>query len=821
MPCKFQSLAGPWRFLHREHWYPAQVPGCIHTDLLRNGLIPDPFWGANEQRLQWIEEEDWIYRVEFDLQLDDCEHIELVADGLDTVAEVRLNDVLIGQTDNMFIRYRFDVRAAIKPIGNVLEVRFTSPLKIIRERQQPGDAKEWNDPVGGSSHLRKQPSSFGWDWGPRFVTSGIYLPIGLEGWDYNRIDSVRVHQIHEAGEVQLRLRPELMTSKPVNYRGSISLDGTVLERFAGLSVRIRAPRLWWPNRHGDQPIYDLQLEAVAADGRTIDRWEKRIGLRIIELDRHQGALGESFQFRVNGRPIFAKGANWIPAHSFVTEASPEMYKDLIDSAAEVGMNMVRVWGGGIYEKDLFYDLCDEKGLLVWQDFMFACALYPDDKAFLESVRREAIFQVKRLAHHASLALWCGNNELELKPEEIRKTTKRRRAYKRIFYNLLPGIVAAHDGTTAYWPASPHNPAGYVKGPNSERGGDSHLWDVWHLRKPAKHYETQATRFCSEFGMQSYSSPQVAATYCSPDKFSIQAPEMANHQKNAAGDEIIFDYVSKRYPRPTDYAASAYLSQLNQAYCIKVAVEHFRRLAPRTMGALYWQLNDCWPGASWSSIEFGGRWKALHYAASRFFAPALVSAHVPGDEFVDNGEGLRGTIRDVHLYTIFDGPIDRMAKLRWSLASLDGEVIRSDEKEVMLRYGESILQHSLDLQAELARYGPHNLILRVELLDRDELLSQQIAFFTAPKHLHLQQGQIDASFYPKTVGLFDLVLRSDVFHFAVMIDFEGIDYRLSDNFVDLLPGEDQRIEVRTAAALADLQAALRTTSLFEQVRTATF
>src|ERR1700736_1613413 len=292
MPCKFQSLAGPWRFLHREHWYPAQVPGCIHTDLLRNGLIPDPFWGANEQRLQWIEEEDWIYRVEFDLQLDDCEHIELVADGLDTVAEVRLNDVLIGQTDNMFIRYRFDVRAAIKPIGNVLEVRFTSPLKIIRERQPPGDAKEWNYPVGGSSHLRKQPSSFGWDWGPRFVTSGIYLPIGLEGWDYNRIDSVRVHQIHEAGEVQLRLRPELMTSKPVNYRGSISLDGTVLERFAGLSVRIRVPRLWWPNRHGDQPIYDLQLEAVAADGRTIDRWEKRIGVRIIELDRHQGALGE-------------------------------------------------------------------------------------------------------------------------------------------------------------------------------------------------------------------------------------------------------------------------------------------------------------------------------------------------------------------------------------------------------------------------------------------------------------------------------------------------------------------------------------------------
>jgi len=331
-------------------------------DPFRNGLIPDPFWGANERHLQWIEERDWIYRIEFDLQIPDFENIELVAEGLDTVTEIRLNAGLVARTDNMFTGYRYDIRPGLKLFGNILELEFASPLRIIRERQKTADAEEWNDAIGGSSHLRKEPCSFGWDWGPRFATCGIYLPIGLEAWNHNRIETVKIRQVHAHGGVELQLQPEFATDRPVEYRGWVYFNGALIERFSGSSVRVRSPQLWWPNGHGDQPLYDLRLEVFAENGLTVvDRWEKRIGLRTIELDRHQDAFGESFQFSVNNRPVFAKGANWIPAHSFVTEAGPEMYKNLIDSAAAVGMNMLRVWGGGIYEKNLFYDLCERKG----------------------------------------------------------------------------------------------------------------------------------------------------------------------------------------------------------------------------------------------------------------------------------------------------------------------------------------------------------------------------------------------------------------------------------------------------------------------------
>jgi beta-mannosidase len=813
MPRRFQPLVGPWKFLHDGAWYSAQVPGCVHMDLFRNGLIPDPFWGANEGPLQWIEEKDWIYRIEFDLQNPDYQHVELVAEGLDTVTEIRLNNGLVARTDNMFTGYRYDIQSRLQEFGNILELEFASPLRIIRRRQKPGDAEEWNDPVGGSSRLRKEPCSFGWDWGPRFATSGIYMPIGLEAWNHNRIETIRIRQVHGHGDVELQLQPEFATDYPVEYRGSLSFNGGLLEKFSGSSVRIQSPWLWWPNGHGDQPLYELRLEVLAENGLIVDRWEKRIGLRTIELDRHQDAFGESFQFKINNRPIFAKGANWIPAHSFVTEASPEMYKDLINSAAAVGMNMLRVWGGGIYEKDLFYDLCDEKGLLVWQDFMFACALYPGEEAFLQSVEREAAFQIQRLAHHASLALWCGNNELEQKPDEIQKTEERQRAYEVLFYDLLPETVATCDGTTAYWPSSPHNPAGYAQGPNSEKGGDSHLWDVWHLRKPVKHYEKQVTRFCSEFGMQSYSSPQVAATFCAPDRFNIQGPEMENHQKNAAGNEIIFDYVSKRYRFPKDYAALAYLSQLNQAYCIKVGIEHFRRSMPQTMGALYWQLNDCWPVASWSSIEFGGRWKALHYEVKRAFARALVSVHIPGDEVAGKGNQVRSTINELHIYTVFDGLTDRAATLRWRLLHIEGEPLQKDQKNVSLHHGESIRQLSIDFQTQIVRYGAANLLLRVELVDETEVLSEQTVFFTAPKRLNLQEAPINVSFSPSG-DFVDMILRSPVFHHGVMIDFEGIDCRPADNFIDLFPDEERRISLPTKASVKALQAAFSSRSLID-------
>lgn len=484
-------------------------------------------------------------------------------------------------------------------------------------------------------------------------------------------------------------------------------------------------------------LYDLDVELMEK-GEVIDRVTRRIGLRTIELDRHPDQYGESFQFKCNGVVFFAKGANWIPDHSFVSEVKQQDYEDRLTSAVQAHMNMLRVWGGGIYEMDTFYDLCDEKGLLVWQDFMFACALYPGDAHFCGLVQEEAVYQVKRLSHRACLALWCGNNELELRPNDIIGHRQRKKAYETVFYRLLPDIVKKYDGVTPYWPSSPHNPEGYDRGPNNENMGDCHFWEVWHARKPVKTYETKKFRFCSEFGMQSYSSPDLVDTFCPKEEQNVFSPIFENHQKHGAGNLIIFDYISRLYRFPKDYSALSYLSQLNQAYCMKIGVEHFRRSMPRTMGALYWQINDCWPVASWSSLEFGGNWKALHYEARRFFAPFLVSAYVPGDEtIVKNSANLVvSTIDEVHLYTVSDERLTHQGTLSWRLCHLDGRVLREGSKAITLRYSQSVLQQKLRFGEDMARHKAANLYLRLWLEVEGITVSEQTVFLTAPRNLHL-------------------------------------------------------------------------------------
>ncbi len=814
------DLSSRWQFRQltpkKTAWLPAQVPGCVHTDLLRTGQIPDPFWGDNERGLQWIEEADWLYRAEFTVppEMHARRHIELVLEGLDTLATIRLNGREIGCSESMFIPLRLEVGGSLKRGANVLEIEFHNPMDYIRPRRAAEKVffHEWNDPVGGCSFIRKEQCSFGWDWGPRFATCGIYLPAYLEAWDQNRVERVRAIQRHDTGGVAVEFLPT--TAAPGGrFRGTVALAGKTVTTFDGLQAEIHAPQLWWPNGHGAQPLYDVRLELVI-DGIVADVWEKCIGLRTIELDRHADEFGESFQFVVNGRTLFAKGANWIPAHSFVTEVDCALYDGLLTSAAEANMNMLRVWGGGIYEKEAFYDLCDEKGLLVWQDFMFACAIYPGTPEFLALVTTEAAAQVQRLAHRACLALWCGNNEIEQMPDEILKTPARKRAYEEIFYQRLPHVVAEFDGVTPYWPCSPHNPEGWEKGFNNERAGDCHFWDVWHARQPVTLYEEKKFRFCSEFGMQSYSSPEVAATYCRPENFNVFGPEMENHQKNSGGNGTILDYVSRLYRFPKDFAALSYLSQLNQAYCMKIGVEHFRRSMPRTMGALYWQINDCWPVASWSSLEFGGRWKALHYAARRFYAPALVSAHVPGRETAGKGNYVTSTIREVDLYTVFDGPDEGAAVVAWTLHHLERGALRAGKKRVTLRYGQSVRQLRLDFAADMARHGARNLVLQVELQRGAEVLSRQTVFLTAPRYLNLPRGRTEAKLRRLGDNRYELTLAANVFQHAVCFHLRNTTYRADDNFLDLYPGEPRRIVIRTEAkaALRDLQGRLELFSL---------
>lgn len=795
-----------WKFrdasARNEAWLRATVPGCVHTDLRRADKIPDPFYGTNELDLQWIGERDWEYRTHFNVseKLLAENEIELIADGLDTVATVYLNGKKIAATENMFIGYRWSVKPVLHAGVNELRIVFASALNYIRaSHTEFVPPIEFNDPAGNSVRIRKQPCQFGWDWGPRFVTAGIWRALRIEARSVNRLAHVRVAQTHSnSGRgVSLSLAPELAHADPkVTYWVTLFLDGWPVVESDDLSFAVPSPQLWWPAGQGAQPLYDLTITARDSAGRDLGTIRQRLGLRTIILDRHADQWGESFQFLVNGRAVFLKGANWIPAHSFVADLTRSDYSRDLHAAALANMNCIRVWGGGIYESEDFYDLCDELGLLVWQDFMFACCLYPSNPAFLSSVRAEADYQIKRIRHHASLALWCGNNELAwLNAKPLGDTPAFRQGYEALFHGVLADAVAANDLATAYWPSSPwrggwENDSTHKTG---EKFGDTHFWDVWHSRNPVKDYEKWSFRFCSEFGMQSYSSPETNATFA-PAGSNVFDAVMENHQKNRGGNQVILDYVSRRYRFPKSQDALITLSQLNQAYCMSVGVEHYRRLMPRCMGAIYWQLNDCWPVASWSSIEFTGRWRALHHVARRFNAPALVSAHVPGDDGVSIGNYRTTTVREVHLYTVYDAPAPAKGLLRWDLFTLDGDLVLSGKKRVALRHGKSVLQRTLDLAKPLAQHTRDRVYLRIALDTDGATVSEDTVFLTAPRFLDLPRAKVKTTARRISPTEVRLTFTSPVFQHRFHFDLRGVEHQPSDNFFDLYPREPKSVVV---------------------------
>ena len=800
MNTKTIDLCGRWQFRQagKGDFLPATVPGCVHTDLIANKRIPDPFVGDNEQKLQWIEEVDWEYRREFKVPaaLLTLPRVELVCEGLDTIATITVNGRRVGATESMFIGYRFDVRKVLRPGVNQIVIRFGAPMKYVRKHRHLCNCIPPNDPVGGCCVIRKEQSSFGFDWGPRLATSGIYLPIRIEARPLWRIAAVSVRQRHTDGKVNLNLVPTLdgRASKDLKWRSHITYGKTAVSHSNGLRLAIDNPRLWWPNGMGAQPLYTLTVELLH-QGTVVDTWTRRIGLRTIKLDRHKDQWGQSFQFVVNGIPMFAKGANWIPGHSFQASMTSQIYEDTLQSAVDAHMNMIRIWGGGVYENDEFYDRCDEKGLLVWQDFMFACALYPGNPAFLASVTREFEYQIQRLSHHPAMALWCGNNELETAHSEIRGNPKKRKAYEDIFYRILPETVKRLDPQRDYWPSSPHNPWGYAKGlVAGEKGGDTHDWSVWHGRQPATYFETTHNRFNSEFGMQAYASIETTRQFADPAKVNIFDPVMENHQKCRTGNSLIFHYIAQHYRFPRDFASLVYLSHVNQAWVIKTAVEHFRRSMPRTMGSLYWQLNDCWPVASWSSIEFGGRWRALHYAARRFHAPLLVSARRIGTEEVVSINHRVNTISGAELYTVSDRMEPLSATLRWTLYHLNGKKLLSGSKQVRLRYGESVLQKKLNLKKELTTHGHESVYLRVWIAGGRSVLSETTVFFTAPRYMDLPRTKPALQVTKLGPARFKLVFQAKSFQPMVAVDVAGTGFRMSDNWFDLYPGVTRRVEV---------------------------
>ncbi len=816
----------PWWFREagRGIWRQASVPGCVHRDLLRHGLIPDPFHGLNEHAVQWVGDRDWEYRCEFaaGVGLLAEERVDLCLDGLDTLATVALNGRVVGRSDNMFVAWRVPVGRWLRRDGNELRIVFASATRELARVRPEHRPREVNDPVGGATRLRKQQCQFGWDWAPRLVTAGVWREVRLEAWSGTRLAGVKVNQRHgRAGGVNLSVvaetetaagrRASLAGEAAGRLHGAVRRHGRVVAEFSGGEAVVRDPELWWPAGQGAQPLYEADFRL--GPGAPL---VKRIGLRTIRLERRRDQWGESFQFVVNGRPVFAKGASWVPAHSFVAGLGRPYYAPLLRAATAAHMNMVRVWGGGVYEHDCFYDLCDELGLLVWQDFMFACTLYPGDRAFQESVRAEAACQVRRLRDRACLALWCGNNELELLNGGDLRKPPQRTAYDAVFRHILPYAVAAHDGVTAYWRSSPSQ-SGRPGLADPVRSGNAHYWDVWHRLKPVKSYEAAVFRFAAEFGMQSFPSETVARTFCPPGTPNIFSPAMENHQKHPQGNRIILEYVGRRYRFPKDYAALAYLSQLNQAHCLQTGVEHYRRSQPRCMGALYWQLNDCWPGASWSSLEFGGRWKALHHAARRFFAPRLVSAHVPGDETTGIGNRTTSSVCEVHLYTVCDAPAATDGRLEWELWQLDGRRLRHGGQRVRLRPGESLRRRTLDLASAIRRHGRERLYLRVGLTAGGAVVSEETVFLCPPRALELPRAVTRVAWRRVSGQVWRIEFTSPVFQHRFAYEFSGpAPVAESDNWFDLYPGRTKVVTLNFAAPMraADLRRRIRCRSLVD-------
>lgn len=806
-----------------QEWMPAQVPGCVHTDLLKLGKIPDPFFGTNEKEVQWIDKIDWEYQTEFDVAegLFSQENLELVFDGLDTYADVYVNNVHVLSADNMFRVWKADVKSVLKGNGNILRIRFRSPIQEdLPKLEKLGyalPASNDQSDVGGlgdkrvSIFARKAPYHYGWDWGPRFVTSGIWREARLEGWTQVRINDVYIQQNEvSATSASLTAVVEVETSQAVDTIIRIGAYGQRWERSVSLQpgtqtveipISIDEPKLWWSRGLGDPHMYTFLTEVLQGE-RAVAESTVKTGLRSIRLVRDKDEAGASFYFELNGVAVFAKGANHIPNDSFITEITRERYRHEIVSAAESNMNMLRVWGGGIYEQDVFYELCDEYGILVWQDFMFACSMYPGDEAFLNSVRHEAIDNVKRLRNHPSIALWCGNNEIDSAWAHYVEnggwgwkkefTAEQRESiwadYEAIFHDLLPEVVEAYAPGVDYWPSSP---LVSLTGDETQHAhpstaeGDIHYWGVWHNVEPFENYNVHVGRFMSEYGFQSFPEYKSVRTYAEEEDLALESEVMLAHQKNGAGNRLIKQYMDMYMHESKDFPSFLYMSQVLQAEAMKTAIEAHRRRKPFCMGTLYWQMNDCWPVASWAGMDYLGRWKALQYYAKRSFSDVLVSV-----------DGTKEDTTDIYIISDQLQPVKGQLQIR--LLGFDGTVHRDETHDVTLapNTGDRVL--SLRNVEWLEGHDTANTLLRLDLKQEGAANIVQEHYFVPSKDLALQPANINVSGGADENGV-HLVLESDVLTKQVWLssDVEGV---FSDNFFDLIPGIPVKVQFTSREGL---------------------
>lgn len=790
-----QSLSGAWQFrqIGTDEWSPAQVPGEVHLDLMAQGRIPDPFVGDQELRVQWVAQSDWEYQRTFQLapELSDLASIDLVCDGLDTLADVYLNDRLVGRGNNMFRRYRWEVKSLLHEGENEIRIRFASPVKYAQARQAVQPLICPIQSIPGGPHLRKASYQWGWDWAPQLPAIGIWKDLRLEATSTVRLEEVHLRQRHQVGEVTLSARIHIAGREVAGARVEVRVmppAGPVLVAQGVfppgrpetlVEMAIPQPRLWWPNGYGDQPLYRVEVVLFAGE-QALDQKTYQVGLRTVELVQKPDEAGVSFTFVVNGVPIFAKGANWIPADSFPARIRNAQLEHLFWSAAEAHMNMLRVWGGGFYEEERFYDLADRYGILVWQDFPFSCSTYPDDPDFLANVRDEAVQNVRRLRHRASLALWCGNNEMEMGwvhwGWDLPANQRYKEAYERLFHHLLPEICALEDPDHAYWPSSPSSNTLFLA-PNSNERGDAHYWEVWHGRQPFAAYREQFPRFMSEFGFQSLPPLETIQTYADPSEWNITSYVMEHHQKNASGNELMVSQMLAQYRLPNNFPALVYLSMVLQGDGIRYGVEHWRRNRDRVSGTLFWQLNDCWPVASWASIDYFGRWKALHYMARRFYAPVLLSAEDQGPR--------------VGLHLTNDTLETWQGRVHWSLETLAGDALSEGAFAVSAPGQSSAPVTVVDALGMISEANRRKLILVYELWQGEQRLSLGIVSFVPSKYLELVDPELQV--VCRLAGeQMEVELSAKSLARFVCLELPGADVVFSDNYFDLPAGRQMQV-----------------------------
>lgn len=794
------TLNGTWQLSagHRSlESVDMQIPGTVLSGLLAAGKIKDPFYRTNEDATRALFWKDYVFTRTFDVdeELLAQQHIVLVCEGLDTLAEISINGTFLAKTDNMHRTWKFQAKKLLHPGKNEIQIVFRSVLRFIEDYPYEAHKKINYIPCGsmkGNQLLRKAHSMFGWDWGPQTIDAGIFRDIYLQGYSHARIEDIRIHQQH-AKNVSVQTSITLSESVPgQKLCVELSEDGadkplqtklckTNADGVAAVDFVIENPKLWWPNDYGDQPLYIVRTTLLDEDGTSLESITRRIGLRTLTISQEKDEWGNEFAFCVNGVKIFTRGGNYIPDDCLYTRITEKKLDYILESCRRAHFNCVRVWGGGYYPSDAFYDLCDEKGLIVWQDLMYACNVYDVTDAFAENCRQETYDNVRRLRHHASLGLWCGNNEIESAWDhwgDFQKETPYLRAdYIRLFEEVLPKAVQEADGETFYWHSSPSS-GGCFDNPDDANRGDTHYWDVWHGQKPFTDYRKYFFRFCSEFGFQSFPCAKTVNSFTLEDDHNIFSRVMESHQKNDAANGKMLYYLSENLRYPKDLTHLLYASQVLQGMAIKYGVDHWRRNRGRCMGTLYWQINDDWPAPSWSSIDYFGRWKALHYMAQKFYAPHAVSM----------------TLEDHRCHVYFSNESFETTEysLTLSIRDLSGNVLETYETKGNSPAFSAIETAVVDICSWEDQKD--DIFLEAVIHTKDQKVLKDVETLVPYKYLNLKNPVISTE-AEETNDAFILHISSDCFAPFVALDFDDADVIFSDNFFHLTDKTVQDIIVK--------------------------